>query len=91
MQRKTNNVAANAVQMGLEANIPRTKHMLMNSRSLKAIQIQLFGTANEEVDEIRNLGSKMTSDGSCDVEIQSRLCGQWVWPASSLPFGCPQT
>ena len=71
MQGKTDDAAASAGQIGLEANVPKTKHMRMNSRSQEAIR--LYGTAIEEVDEFPYLGSKMTSDGSCDAEIKSRL------------------
>ena len=46
-------------------------HMWMNSRSKEAIQS--YGIAIKEVDEFPYLGSKMTSDGSCDAEIKSRL------------------
>ena len=45
--------------------------MQLNSRSPEAIQ--LYETAIEEADEFPYLGSKMTSDGSCDAEIKSRL------------------
>ena len=71
MQGKTDDAAASAGQIGLEANVPKTKHMRMNSRSQEAIR--LYGTAIEEVDEFPYLGSKMTSDGSGDAEIKSRL------------------
>ena len=46
MQRKTYDVAASAGQIDLEANVPKTKHMQMNSRSQEAIQ--LYGTASED-------------------------------------------
>ena len=71
MQEKTDDAGASAGQIGLEANVPKTKHMRMNSRSTEPIQ--LYGIAIEEVDELPYLGSKMTSDGSCDAEIRSRL------------------
>ena len=54
-----------------KAMYAKTKHMRMNSRSPEAIQ--LYETAIEEADEFPYLGSKMTSDGSCDAEIKSRL------------------
>ena len=68
MQEKTDDAGASARQIGLEANVPKTKHMRMNSRSTEPIQ--LYGIAIEEVDELPYLGSKMTSDGSCDAEIK---------------------
>ena len=46
-------------------------HMWMNSRSKEAIQS--YGIAIKEVDEFPYLGSKMTSERSCDAEIKSRL------------------
>ena len=45
-QGKTDDAAA-----GLEANVPKTKHMWMNCRSPEVIQ--LYGTAIEEVDEFK--------------------------------------
>ena len=62
--RKTDDAGTHAGQIGLEANAPETKHMRMNSRSTEAIQ--MYGLPIEEVKEFPYLGSKMTSDGSCD-------------------------
>ena len=71
MQGKTDDAGTHAGQIGLEANVPKTKHMRMNSRSTEAIQ--MYGLPIEEVEEFPYLGSKMTSDGSCDAEIKTRL------------------
>ena len=50
MQEKTDDAAASAGQIGLEANIlPKTKHMRMNSRSSE--RIQFYGTVIDEADE----------------------------------------
>ena len=59
-QRQTDNVP-----------VSKTKQMRMNSGSSEAIQ--LYGTAIEEVGKLFYIGSKMTSDASCDMEIKSRL------------------
>ena len=89
MQGKTDDAGTHAGQIGLEVNVPKTKHMRMNNRSTEPIQ--MYGLPIEEVEEFPYLGSKMTSDGSCNAEIRTRLANanqafiMWnVWKAGKL-------
>ena len=50
MQVKTNDIAKNARQIGLELNRSKTKHMRMNDKSTEAIH--LHGNTVEEVNNI---------------------------------------
>ena len=71
MQRKTTDFANNAKQIGLEINKSKTKHIRMNALSTEAIQLD--DDLIEEVNEFTYLGSKLTIDGSCDIEVQTRI------------------
>ena len=71
MQQKTEDTADCAKQIGMETNVPKTKHLRMNTTSSE--HIQLHGADIEEVEEFSYLGSKMTTSGSCDAEVKARL------------------
>ena len=71
MQQKTEDTADCAKQIGMETNVPKTKHLRMNATSSE--RIQLHGADIEEVEEFSYLGSKMTTSGSCDAEVKARL------------------
>ena len=71
MQKKTEDTADYAKLIGMETNVPKTKHLRMNCTSSE--HIQLHGADIEEVDEFSYLGSKMTTNGSCDEEVKARL------------------
>ena len=71
MQEKTNDISDTAKQIGLEINASKTKHMRMNARSSEAIHLN--ENIIEEVDEFTYLGSKLTTNGSCEAEINTRI------------------
>ena len=49
-----------AQQIGLKANVTKTKHMRMNSRTNEPIKLQ--GENSEEVEEFTYLGSRMIAE-----------------------------
>ena len=65
MQKKTDDTADNAKPMS------KTKHMRINCTSSEPVW--LHGADMEEGDEFMYLGSKMTSNGSCDEEVNVGL------------------
>ena len=71
MQSKTEELSTTAHNIGLKANMTKTKHMRMNSRTNEPINLQ--GENIEEEEEFTYLGSKMTADGNSEKEISARL------------------
>ena len=64
-------LASTAAMLGLKVSTTETKHMRMNHRP--DTPIILHGKVVEEVNEFTYLGSKMTTDGDTESEINARL------------------
>jgi hypothetical protein len=71
MQGKTNDLDKNGKKIGLKIHSGKTKVLKVNTRSDKPITI-----GENKIDEVQvftYLGAKVTGDGSCESEINSRL------------------
>ena len=71
IQGKTENLAAAANQVGLKVNEQKTQVLRKNARTDEPIQLN--GKPLEDVQEFNYLGSKITTDGDCMTEINSRI------------------
>ena len=71
MQAMTVDLTSTAALLGLKVSTKNTKHMSINHRS--DAPIILHGKVVEDVDEFTYLGSKMTTDGDTESEINARL------------------
>jgi hypothetical protein len=71
IQQKTQQLALSASTIGLRVNIGKTQVMRKNTRVGDPITIN--GQPLQDVDEFIYLGSKVTTDGDCAREINTRI------------------
>ena len=71
MQAKTNALATTAGSLGLKINSKKTRHFRMNSRTNESIMVN--GDVIDEVDHFTYLGSKVSTSGDGEEEIQVRI------------------
>ena len=71
LQTKTTDLAATAQQIGLMINTNKTKVMKINAKQHLALMID--NRQVEEVDDFTYLGSKITSDGNSEKDVQQRI------------------
>ena len=71
MQEKTNQLVTSAAKIGLKINVAKTKIMKINTRADEPITLD--GTSMEEVNDFVYLGSKITTDGDSEVDVQARI------------------
>jgi hypothetical protein len=69
MQEKTNQLVTSAAKIGLKINVAKTKIMKINTRADEPITLD--GTSMEEVNDFVYLGSKITTDGDSEVDVQA--------------------
>ncbi len=60
-------------QYGMKINVKKTKVMVISRKGGGAVNITLNGVRIEQVAKFCYLGSWITDDGRCDVEIRSRI------------------
>lgn len=71
IQEKTSDLDRNSQKIGLKVHTGKTK--LLKSRSTTPNPVTIKGKAIEEVEVFTYLGSKMSSDGNSEIEVQARL------------------
>ena len=71
MQEKTNQLVTSAAKIGLKINVAKTKIMKINTRADEPITLD--GISIEEVNNFVYLGSKITTDGDSEVDVQARI------------------
>ena len=71
MQRTTSRLERNAVYVGLEMSVKKTKVMRINARRQDSIKIS--GSEIEDTDEFTYLGSTVTKDGGAEADIRKNL------------------
>ena len=71
IQEKTNIMAEKAGSIGLDVNVGKTKVLRMNTKVTQPVQ--LYSDDLVEVEEFTYLGSLVTTNGSSDSEVKSRL------------------
>ena len=71
IQEKTENLATAAIKVGLKINEQKTQVLRKNARTDESIHVN--GKTLEDVQEFNYLGSKITTDGDCMTEINSRI------------------
>ena len=71
IQEKTENLATAAIKVGLKINEQKTQVLRKNARTDESIHVN--GKTLEDVQEFNYLGSKITTDGNCMKEINSRI------------------
>ena len=71
VQCKTQQVASNAIKLGLKINVEKTKTMRMNSNTNKPVRLN-----NGDIEDVKHftyLGSKISQNGNCEDEIKERM------------------
>jgi hypothetical protein len=71
IQDKCNDLDRNSQKIGLKIHPGKTKIMRARATSKKPVTIK--GKDVEDVESFTYLGSKVTSDGDCEVEVKARL------------------
>lgn len=71
IQNKTNCLATTAAKIGLKINASKTKVMKLNNRVTEPVLLE--DNIIEVVEEFVYLGSKISSDGNSEVDVQARI------------------
>ena len=71
MQEKTEQLVSTAAMLGLKVNASKTKITKLNSRTEGKITLE--GTDIKEVEEFVYLGSKITTDGNSELDVNARI------------------
>ena len=73
LQRLMNNVNKVTKKFGMKINVKKTKVTCISRRKETKIKILIDGQRVQEVDELKYLGSVVTSDGYCEQDVCSRV------------------
>jgi hypothetical protein len=71
VQSKCNDLDKNSQKIGLKIHPGKTK--MLRARTSNTEPITIKGKAVEDVETFTYLGSKVTADGDCEVEVRTRL------------------
>lgn len=73
MQRMLDRLNASCKEYGMEINIKKTKVMIMNAKGRIKTTLKLDGVDLERVTRFKYLGSWITDDSRCEVDLRARV------------------
>ena len=73
LQRLVGSINESAKIYGMKINIKKTKTMVVSKSGGEPVNITLEGQLVEQVKQFKYLGSVITEDGKCEVEVKTRI------------------